>query len=53
VKQAINEARDAGGDTNVLPEVLTAWFGPDAGRPGTHFEVAFEPMESGYRMHAL
>lgn len=49
-QEAIHEAHDADGDTNVLHEVLTAWFGPDAGRPGTHFEVAFEPMESGYRM---
>ncbi len=25
---------------NVLPELLTDWFGPDAGKPGTKHQVA-------------
>jgi hypothetical protein len=53
VKEAIHEAHDVEGDTNVLPEVLTTWFGPDADRPGTNLEVAFDPMESGYTMRPL
>jgi len=40
----------AGSETNVLPEILTQWFGPDAGRPGTNFQVVFEPIEDGYLM---
>jgi len=53
VEVAINVAQDASAEENVLPEVLTGWFGPDAGRPGTHFQVAFEPTESGYRMNPV
>ena len=48
-----NVAHDAAGETNVLSKVLAAWFGPDAGRPGTHFEVALERTESGYGMRPL
>ncbi len=47
-KIAVNVLRRRGSDTNVLPELLRTWFGPDAGRPGTRFQVSVEPTESGY-----
>lgn len=50
VKIAINVIREPGKETNVLSAILTEWFGPDAGRPGTNFQVIFEPVEEGYRM---
>jgi hypothetical protein len=50
VKVAVNVMRKPGSDANVLPSTLTEWFGPDAGRPGTNFRVAFEPDEGGYFM---
>jgi len=33
-----------------LAQVLRKWFGPDAGLPGTRFEVAFSPEAEGYFM---
>jgi superfamily II DNA or RNA helicase/HKD family nuclease len=50
VEVAINVAHEASSEVNVLPQVLADWFGPDAGRPGTSFQVVFELTESGYRM---
>lgn len=50
VKIAINVLREPGTETNLLPELLKRWFGPNAGRPGTQFQVIFEPLEEGYRM---
>jgi len=35
VRVAVNVARLPGEDRNRLPEILRAWFGPDAGLPGT------------------
>lgn len=46
----INVARQSGRETNQLGAILTGWFGPDVGRPGTNFRVLFEPLENGYRM---
>ena len=31
------------GGTNVLADVLRAWFGPEAGRPGTGHQVCLSP----------
>lgn len=53
VEVAINVAQDIDAEHNVLPQVLTHWFGPDAGRPGTNFQVVFEATERGYRMSPL
>jgi len=50
VKVALNVMRAPGSETNLLPEILTRWFGEDAGRPGTNYHVIFEPVEDGYRM---
>jgi hypothetical protein len=53
VKIAVNVVRAKGGETNVLPAILRGWFRADAGRPGTAFQVAFEPEGAGYRLVPL
>jgi superfamily II DNA or RNA helicase/diadenosine tetraphosphate (Ap4A) HIT family hydrolase len=42
VKVAINVAAEEEGGSNVLPGLLRGWFGPDAGLPGTNFQVHCE-----------
>src|SRR5262249_37877895 len=39
VKVALNVVHAAGSDENVLPTILTSWFGSDAGKPGTKHRV--------------
>ena len=41
-KIAVNVIRAPGSARNELPGLLRAWFGPDAGLPGTSFQVRFE-----------
>lgn len=41
-KVAVNVIRAPGSDRNELPGLLRAWFGPDAGLPGTGFQVRLE-----------
>jgi hypothetical protein len=41
-KIAVNVIRAPGSARNELPGVLRAWFGADAGLPGTSFQVRFE-----------
>ena len=53
VKIAVNVVRAKGERTNVLPAILRGWFGADAGRPGTDFQVAFEPEGAGFRLVPL
>jgi hypothetical protein len=50
VKVAVNVVREPGGEVNLLGEMLTRWFGADAGRPGTNQSVVFEQLQDGYRM---
>ena len=50
VKVAVNVIREPGHEENSLPTILTQWFGDDAGRPGTNYQVIVEPMEEGYRI---
>jgi superfamily II DNA or RNA helicase/HKD family nuclease len=38
-KIAINKVVANGTKTNLLPDILRRWFGPDAGKPGTGFKV--------------
>jgi len=53
-KVAVNVIRTAGSMRNQLPGLLRSWFGPDAGLPGTNFQVAFEPTETDvYRLVPL
>jgi hypothetical protein len=39
VKIAVNVAHRPGSDENVLPDILSRWFGPDTGKPGTRHQV--------------
>ena len=41
-KIAVNVIRAHGSPRNELPGLLRAWFGPDAGLPGTSFQVRVE-----------
>ncbi len=50
VKIALNVIRKPGEKENHLPAIVTRWFGPDAGKPGTRFKVAFEPTGAGLVM---
>jgi superfamily II DNA or RNA helicase len=50
VKIAVNQMREANGSGNVLAQLLRGWFGPDAGLPGTRFEVLFRRDDEGYFM---
>ena len=49
-KIAVNQLREPDGSSNVLAQVLRKWFGPDAGLPGTRFEVVFTPDNGGFLM---
>lgn len=49
-KIAINVVRKLGSEANILGEILTRWFGPDAGRPGTNHRVLLQPTEEGFSM---
>jgi superfamily II DNA or RNA helicase/diadenosine tetraphosphate (Ap4A) HIT family hydrolase/SOS-response transcriptional repressor LexA len=42
VKVACNVARPVGEQGNQLADLLRSWFGPNAGLPGTDFQVRFE-----------
>jgi len=50
VKIAVNVMRRAGEAENQLPAVLTGWFGPNAGQPGTTHRVVLTREETGYRL---
>lgn len=39
VKIALNVVQASGSEKNILPELLTEWFGPDVGKPGTKHHV--------------
>jgi len=42
VKVALNVVQASGSEKNVLPELLTEWFGPDVGKPGTKHQVILQ-----------
>jgi len=48
VKIALNVVRRPGESANELPNILRAWFGPDAGRSGTQFRVEIRRRGDGY-----
>jgi hypothetical protein len=53
-KEFVNVVRtDRESETNVLADIVRGWFGPDAGRPGTRYEVAFEPADDALRMRPV
>ena len=54
VKEFVNVVRtDPQSETNVLADIIRGWFGADAGRPGTRYEVAFEPADDAFRMRPV
>ncbi|MFN8611322.1 MAG: DEAD/DEAH box helicase family protein [Vulcanimicrobiota bacterium] len=50
VKIALNVMRPVGGGENALPEVMRAWFGPNAGANGTRHEVQFQERDGCWVM---
>lgn len=51
VKEFLNVLRsDRESEGNLLADVLRGWFGPDAGRPGTRFEVVCDWVGEVLRM---
>ena len=48
VKIALNVVHSSDPEKNVLPELLTDWFGPDAGKPGTKHQVALRREGEGW-----
>jgi hypothetical protein len=53
VKIAVNVMTHGSSDTNVLPDLMHKWFGPNAGLPGTTFQVVFEQSPDGYILSPL
>jgi superfamily II DNA or RNA helicase/diadenosine tetraphosphate (Ap4A) HIT family hydrolase len=50
VQIAINVIRKYDSPENIISSILRGWFGPDAGLPGTNFQVLVESVGDGYRM---
>jgi superfamily II DNA or RNA helicase len=50
VKIAVNVIRQLDANANVLPALLRAWFGPNAGQPGTRFSVEFRQDDTSWVM---
>ena len=48
VKVAVNVVAEEENSTNILPQLLREWFGPDAGLPGTNFQVKCEHTNDGF-----
>ena len=53
VKIAVNVMTRGSSDENVLPNLMRKWFGPNAGLPGTTFQVVFEQSPDGYILSPL
>jgi superfamily II DNA or RNA helicase/diadenosine tetraphosphate (Ap4A) HIT family hydrolase len=51
--QFCNVARPAGTQRNQLPDLLRRWFGPNAGHPGTDFNVRFRATPDGLWVEPL
>lgn len=49
-KVAVNVIRKPGSKRNELPGLMRAWFGPDAGLPGTSFSVVFERRDDAWHL---
>ncbi len=50
MKIAVNVARRDPNGSNVLPEIMREWFGPDAGLPGTEFRVELRERAGEWSM---
>ncbi len=44
---------DAQSKQNILTEILRAWFGQDAGKPGTRFQVVIERVDGEWKMEPV
>ena len=53
VKIAVNVIRKNDSPENKMPSILKGWFGPDAGLPGTNFQVSVENFEDGYQLSPI
>ncbi len=53
VKIACNVASPVGSDDNQMHQLLRGWFGPDAGAPGTSYQVTFTRKESGWSVEPM
>jgi superfamily II DNA or RNA helicase/HKD family nuclease/diadenosine tetraphosphate (Ap4A) HIT family hydrolase len=53
VKVALNVIRRRGSEFNELPDLLHKWFGPNAGKPGTRFKVAFKLEGNAWNMEPV
>lgn len=53
VKVAINVMRQSRSETNVLPDLLRKWFGPDTGAPGTRHRVSLRRIGSDWNLEPL
>ena len=49
-KVAVNVAQKEGSDRNELPAMLRAWFGPDAGAPGTRHQVHLASVDDQWTL---
>jgi hypothetical protein len=52
-KEFINVAYPVGTASNRLPDLMRTWFGPNAGHPGTRFEVHFSRSPDGWWIEPL
>jgi len=52
-KIAVNVVERMDDPQNILPEILQGWFGPDAGQPGTRFDVGMRDTEHGWAIEPL
>ena len=50
VKIALNVMRRSNSSENQLPEILKAWFGKDAGKPGTRHQVILKREIDGWSL---
>ena len=50
---ACNFAQPVGGTGNRLPELMREWFGPDAGKPGTQYQVQFTRGTEGWTVRPM
>jgi superfamily II DNA or RNA helicase/diadenosine tetraphosphate (Ap4A) HIT family hydrolase/HKD family nuclease/SOS-response transcriptional repressor LexA len=53
VKIACNVASPVGSEENQILPLLRAWFGENAGAPGTNYQVAFTRTDSGWSVEPI
>lgn len=53
VKVAVNVMRRKGSKKNELHDLMRGWFGPNAGLPGTNFQVVLRKSGVGYALEPM